>query len=146
MRGVKGIVFIPLIFSVLWIIGNYLFILNHEQALTKLAVSILEDHKGQFLISNLLMFFPNILLSLLLWFYSKTRSPGYSELMYICLISIFFGLFPQLLIYRFYYSSLHSDLVQLPVLLFGFPFIYMVTMIIGYVIGILTAPLFRDKA
>jgi len=130
------ILWIPVWFALAFIVLNYFFVGLLQQALTPQAEQMYQEMQGQLFLASFLFLFPNLLLSFLLWAYMKNHAPANRDLYILCLTSIAIGFVPQLFIYGAYYSLWYETGAHLPVVMFGFPFVYLFGMMMGWVIGL----------
>ncbi|GAB4233373.1 MAG: hypothetical protein Tsb0021_12360 [Chlamydiales bacterium] len=145
MKSNKTVIFIPLIFALTIILLNILIVFNSQAALTKGGEEILKKDLTGFVLSNFLFFLPNFLLSFLLWTYIKTENPSYHEALSLCVIAITLGILPSMYLYAFYYDLWIESGLKQPVVMFGFPFVYFVCMMTGWVIGLFFVTLLRKE-
>lgn len=142
MKNVSKIIWFPIWFFLGFILFNYFFVTTLELALTSQAEEMLLGNQGEFWAASSLFIFPNILLSFLLWTYSKNYPDSSPNALWtLCITAIACGFIPQVLIYLFYYTIWFEGGAHLAVVMFGFPFIYMVGVMVGWVMGLMfTSP------
>ncbi len=136
------VVAMPLLFSLLFMILNYMWILGLQSTLAPVTAGFLDANKGSFLLMSSLIFLPNFILSFFIWVYIRTDKDRSQKAFWLCLCSILGGLLPNLFIYLKFYSAWEEYGTQLSIILFGLPFVYLTGMMIGWVIGLLVASLF----
>jgi len=132
----KNIVWFPVIFAIFFIIINYFFVWSLEKALTHEAEEIFQQKQLQMLFASSLFLYPNLFLSFLLWTYKKNYPGRKRDLRILCFTAIACGLLPQIFIYAAYYSLWYEWGAKIPFVLFGFPFVYLFGMLMGWVIGL----------
>lgn len=132
----RWILLIPIVFSLAWILFNYIWVFSQEAALTDPGRITLKGRQGMFFVSNLLILLPNFLLSFLLWTYIKTAEKGTKEALILCFFAIGGGFLPQIFLSIAYYDLWYQEGDHLPLIVYGFPFTYLIGMMAGWVIGL----------
>lgn len=139
------ILWIPIVYSFLYSYVNYLYVKSIASDLSFEAQILFHEEEGQLFFYGLLILFPNLLLSILLWMYSKYRSDLNASLLVPCLIPIIFG---TLLTSTFYsaHNQLEStqgmDHLLIP---YGFPFTYFFGLAFGWVFSVVIMATFYPK-
>lgn len=140
-----AVVWIPILFSFLYAFICFLFTEWNQHLLTTHVQNELEANPTQVFWVSLLILLPNLILSLIMYIYSISSS-HLGKLLYIpCLSAILGGVIPVLFVYHFFYSRAQTSLTAVPVLSYGFPFVYFLGMCVGWLLGILIAASFAEE-
>lgn len=135
---------VPIYFALAFILLNMLFVGALSKALTPEAQELFFKRQTFMWLSSALFLIPNVILSFLLQIYKNSHPEANRELYTLCFIAITTGVIPQLLIYALYYDLWYAEGANLPVVIFGFPVVYLLGMMLGWVIG-LGAVYFRRR-
>jgi hypothetical protein len=136
MKAKTKIFWIPIWFALGFILFNYILIGTTEKVLTPQAEEVYQQNTLQLLMASSLLLFPNFFLSFLLWTYMKNSKPSNKQLYILCFSSIGVGFLMQISIYIAYYTLWYDTGSTIPVVMFGFPFVYLFGVLIGWVIGL----------
>lgn len=135
------VIWLPIAFSFLYALGCYIYALAHASALTADMRADLQNDPLQVFWVSLLILIPNFLLSLIMYIYSHTGNFQGNLVLIPCFTAIIGGLIPVFYTYYFFYHIQNTGLTQISMLSYGFPFVYFLGMMIGWVCGIFTVAL-----
>lgn len=133
----RVVIWIPILYSIFYSLANYLYAQSIYDELSYQGQLIIREQGTQIFLNGLLILFPNIILSILLWFYRKYRPDLDAALLIPCLVSIGAGTLLALFFFEAHQDLGGTNQVDYLVIPYGFPFTYFLGMAVGWVISLM---------
>lgn len=131
-----AVLWIPILFSLFYALVSLIFTLTTTHLLTPSAQEHLSQNSTTVFWVSFLIVIPNIVLSFIMYVYANATT-DIGNLVYIpCITGIIGGLLPVLYIYHFFFNMDSSIFTQVPVIAYGFPFVYFLGMCVGWMVGL----------